>query len=278
MSITGSIPVSVRLQYRSHPFPLPAKPHVVCAVCRHSWQVLRPVCLSVILLATLAKCGITVPAAAQAPTVKASAPAASSIDDFIAEASSRFAIPAAWIRAVIRIESGGNAAAVSPKGAVGLMQIMPETWADLAQRYRLGSDPTSPHDNIIGGTAYLRELYDRFGPTGFLAAYNAGPARYQRYLADGIPLADETRRYLGQLATALPDLPRDPLLTARSQSMDWRSADLFAVQPIPLAPVDLVASATPSSRTPSDPQPGLVSRMTPQPGGLFAPVSKGSEH
>jgi hypothetical protein len=278
MSITSSTPVSVRAPCRSHPSPFPAKPHVVCAVCHLSWQVLRPICLSVILLATLAKCGMTVPAAAQTPTNKARAPAASSIDDFIAEASNRFGIPAAWIRAVIRVESAGNASAVSPKGAIGLMQIMPDTWADLAQRYRLGGGPTSPHDNIIGGTAYLRELYDRFGATGFLAAYSAGPARYQRYLANGLPLADETRRYLGQLATALPDLPRDPLLTARSQSMDWRSADLFAVQPIPLAPVDLVASATPSSRTPSDPQPGLVSRLTPQAVGLFATISTQSEH
>jgi hypothetical protein len=232
----------------------------------------------VILLATLAKCGMTVPAAAQASTVKAPSPVASSIDGFIAEASSRFAIPAAWIRAVIHVESDGNASAVSPKGAVGLMQIMPDTWADLAQRYRLDSDPTSPHDNIIGGTAYLRELYDRFGATGFLAAYNAGPARYQRYLTDGFPLADETRRYLGQLATALPDLPRDPLLTATSQPVDWRNADLFAQLPIHLAPVDFKLPTALSGDGQPAVQPGLLSRLTPQAAGLFAPVSPRSEH
>lgn len=220
---------------------------------------------------------MTVPAAAQAPTAKAPVPAASSIDAFIAEASSRFAIPASWIRAVIHVESGGDATAVSSKGAIGLMQIMPDTWADLAHRYRLSSDPTSPHDNIIGGTAYLRELYDRFGAAGFLAAYNAGPARFQRYLADGIPLADETRRYLGQLATALPDLPRDPLLTATPQPVDWRSADLFAQPSIRLAPVDVVPVAMPSDHMASDQKPGVLSRLTPQAAGLFAPVSNGPE-
>ena len=276
MSATRSTPVSVRSQYRSRSFPFPAKPYVVSAICRQPWRTLRPVWLSLILLAALAKCGMTVPAAAQTPTAKAPVPA-SSIEAFIAEASSRFAIPAPWIRAVIHVESGGDAAAISPKGAIGLMQIMPDTWADLAQRYRLSSDPTSPHDNIIGGTAYLRELYDRFGAAGFLAAYNAGPARFQRYLADGIPLADETRRYLGQVATALPDLPRDPLLMATPQRVDWRSADLFAQPSIRLAPVDMVPVAMPSGHIASDQTPGVLSRLTPQAAGLFAPVSNGSE-
>jgi hypothetical protein len=95
----------------------------------------------------------------------------------IAEASKRFRIPAAWIRAVMRVESAGVKRAVSPKGAMGLMQIMPDTWNELRVRYRLGRDPYHPRDNILAGTAYLRELHDRYGLPGFLAAYNAGPKR-----------------------------------------------------------------------------------------------------
>src|SRR5216684_1925674 len=94
---------------------------------------------------------------------------------YIAEASRLFGIPERWIRAVIRVESSGQVKAVSPKGAIGLMQIMPYTWAGLRLRYRLGRDLRDPHDNILAGAAYLREMHDRYGAAGFLAAYNAGP-------------------------------------------------------------------------------------------------------
>ena len=87
---------------------------------------------------------------------------------FVIEASRRFAIPEQWIRAVIQVESAGNAQAVSPRGALGLMQIMPESWVQLGVHYALGVDPFHPHDNILAGTAYLREMLDRFGSGGFL--------------------------------------------------------------------------------------------------------------
>jgi len=86
----------------------------------------------------------------------------------VIEASRRFAIPEQWIRAVILVESAGNAQAVSPRGALGLMQIMPESWVQLGVHYALGVDPFHPHDNILAGTAYLREMLDRFGSGGFL--------------------------------------------------------------------------------------------------------------
>ena len=73
---------------------------------------------------------------------------------------------------------------------MGLMQIMPRTWAELRARYGLGADPYDPHDNILAGAAYIRELHDRYGAPGFLAAYNAGPGRYERHLATGRPLPD----------------------------------------------------------------------------------------
>ncbi|MCH4055088.1 MAG: lytic transglycosylase domain-containing protein [Acetobacter fabarum] len=99
---------------------------------------------------------------------------------YIHEASDRFSVPQSWIRAVMQQESGGHQymnghLTRSVHGAVGLMQIKPDTYAQLAQRYRLGSDPYNPHDNIMAGTGYIRELYDRFGSPDFLGAYNCGP-------------------------------------------------------------------------------------------------------
>lgn len=118
----------------------------------------------------------------------------------IAEASRRFGIPESWIRAVMRVESSGRVHALSPKGAIGLMQIMPDTWAGLQLRYRLGRNPRDPRDNILAGAAYLREMHDRYGAAGFLAAYNAGPGRYAEYLATGRPLPAETLAYVAALA------------------------------------------------------------------------------
>jgi soluble lytic murein transglycosylase-like protein len=103
---------------------------------------------------------------------------------FVTEASKRFGVPEHWIRAVMHVESGANQRAQSQKGAMGLMQIMPKTWTELRARYRLGADPYDPRDNILSGAAYIRELYDRYGAPGFLAAYNAGPRRYERHLGN----------------------------------------------------------------------------------------------
>src|SRR5690606_783435 len=80
----------------------------------------------------------------------------------IAEASQRFGIPEHWIRAVLRAESAGDVRAISSAGAMGLMQVMPDTWAGLRVRHGLGRDPYDPRDNILAGTAYLREMFDRY--------------------------------------------------------------------------------------------------------------------
>lgn len=82
---------------------------------------------------------------------------------------------------------------------MGLMQIMPQTYAELRWRYGLGDDPYRPRDNIMAGAAYLREMLDRYGPTGFIAAYNAGPGRVDEYLTTGRPLPDETFRYVAEV-------------------------------------------------------------------------------
>jgi soluble lytic murein transglycosylase-like protein len=119
----------------------------------------------------------------------------------IAEASARFSVPAEWIRRVMRAESGGRTTLrgrpiVSRAGAMGLMQVMPGTWAEMRTQLGLGFDPHDPRDNILAGTAYLRAMYDRFGYPGLFGAYNAGPARYAEHLSDGRPLPGETRAYL----------------------------------------------------------------------------------
>ena len=104
----------------------------------------------------------------------------------------------------MRVESGGNEyqngrLITSSAGAMGLMQVMPETYDELRARYNLGDDPFDPHENILAGTAYLREMYDIYGSPGFLAAYNAGPRRLDDYLSNNRALPDETRRYVAMI-------------------------------------------------------------------------------
>lgn len=146
----------------------------------------------------------------------------------IAEAAQRFGIPEAWIVAVMDAESAGDTHAVSHAGARGLMQVMPGTWDDLRARYRLGLDPFDPRENILAGVAYLREMYDRYGTIpAMLAAYNAGPDRYDEYLATGRPLPAETRAYIDQLAPALGVAMQSVDASAAPPPPDWREAPLF---------------------------------------------------
>jgi hypothetical protein len=127
---------------------------------------------------------------------------------YIREASARFDIPDTWVRSLMRVESGGKEfingdLITSGAGAMGLMQVMPGTYDELRDRYNLGDDPFDPHDNIMAGVAYMREMYELYGSPGFLAAYNAGPARLDDYLANVRPLPDETRRYVAMIGPNL---------------------------------------------------------------------------
>lgn len=136
----------------------------------------------------------------------------------IAEAAGRFRLPPAWIRAVIAVESGGrntqhDRPIVSKADAIGLMQLMPQTFTEMRHQHDLGRDPHEPRTNILAGTAYLRHLYDRFGNDGAFAAYNAGPARYQAHLSRHMPLPAETVAYLAAIATAL-ESTAGPVLAA----------------------------------------------------------------
>jgi soluble lytic murein transglycosylase-like protein len=143
------------------------------------------------------------------------APAVARWSPYIAEASLRFGVPEAWIAAVVQAESAGlierdGRPIVSRAGAMGLMQLMPGTWAEMRDLHDLGRDPFDPRDNIFAGAAYLRLMYDRFGYPGLFAAYNAGPDRYAQYLIDGRSLPAETRAYVASLTGTPPLSPRSP--------------------------------------------------------------------
>lgn len=168
--------------------------------------------------------GLAATPASPAPAVSRSETIAAAVE----EASARFSLPTAWIYAVMRQESGGQASAVSAKGAMGLLQLMPATWRDLTTELDLGDDPFEPRANVLAGTAYMRRLYDRFGAPGFLAAYNAGPERYARSLVSGAALPRETQDYVRRLS---PLIARSSLQgTSARPASDWRTAGVFVAR------------------------------------------------
>lgn len=144
------------------------------------------------LLAAVASLASTIPAAPDSVT---------RWRPYTEEAAARCGVPVGWIERVMHAESAGltrlgGRPITSRAGAMGLMQLMPATWAEMRSRIALGFDPHDPHDNILAGSCYLRMMYDRFGYPGLFAAYNAGPGRYADHLATGRPLPGETRNYL----------------------------------------------------------------------------------
>jgi hypothetical protein len=142
----------------------------------------------------------------------------------IKEASRRFKISTDWIKAVIRVESGGrtlsddNQPIVSTAGAMGIMQVMPETYQDMRQAYSLGDDPHDPRDNILAGAAYLRWLQEKYGYPKMFAAYNAGPATLEAQSAGKRKLPKETRDYVKRVYAILsieePTAPAQPVQPA----------------------------------------------------------------
>jgi hypothetical protein len=193
----------------------------------------------------------------------------------IEEAARRFGIPAAWIRAVMHTESAGEVRAISSAGAMGLMQIMPDTWAELRVRHRLGRDPYDPRDNILAGAAYLREMYDRYGSPGFLAAYNAGPGRYEEYLA-GRPLPAETRAYVAALVPSFGsgELP-GAITVAAADPHAWTRAPLFIARVGGAADVDPAQTDSDPDDTPAATPARETSAIVPQSSALFVARSDG---
>ncbi|MGZ5871781.1 MAG: lytic transglycosylase domain-containing protein [Bradyrhizobium sp.] len=176
----------------------------------------------------------------------------------------------------MQVESGAKQRARSSRGAMGLMQIMPRTWNELRARHGLGADPYDPHDNILAGTAYIRELHDRYGTPGFLAAYNAGPGRYERHLTTGRPLPDETQVYVAILAPMINGVRINVQPGAVARSFAWANSSLFATRAegIPhdgRSPVDTHQNRSSRAHAILD-----LSALAPQSGNLFVRFTRGT--
>jgi hypothetical protein len=215
---------------------------------------------------------IACPAAAQ-DLQPAHPTAAINIADHVRDASLRFGIPEQWIWAVMRVESAGRIDATSHAGAMGLMQVMPGTWASLTARHGLGGNAYDPRANIMAGAAYLRQMHDRYGSPGFLAAYNAGPGRYEQYLRGTRGLPAETQNYVTKLAPMIGEgvtVPHTVSTVGNAAAPppprpSWTQALLFAVRSPSTEDTDSVAQSTTQSP---------LRAASPAPlNGLFAPVS-----
>jgi soluble lytic murein transglycosylase-like protein len=132
-------------------------------------------------------------------------------EPLIVQASHKFKVPAEWIRAVMRQESGGrtmlaeNRPIVSDAGAMGVMQVMVGTYTEMSAQYGLGADPFNPRDNIYAGAAYLKWLHTKYGYPAMFAAYNDGPGNIEDHLHRGRPLPAETRGYIAAIGKSLGD-------------------------------------------------------------------------
>jgi len=142
----------------------------------------------------------------------------------IAEASQKFGLSADWIRAVMRVETGGrtlargNAPIKSHAGAVGVMQMMPKTYQAMRAQYGLGANPANPHDSVLAGAAYLRTLYHRYGFPNMFAAYNGGPGTLENHLQNGAPLPAETVNYIASVTKNIGSSSDAPADVARAGS------------------------------------------------------------
>ncbi len=130
-------------------------------------------------------------------------------EPLIGQASKKYNVPADWIRAVMARESGGRTMLgetmpmVSSAGAMGLMQVMPATYAEKRAELGLGDDPFNPRDNILAGTAYLKWLHGKYGYPAMFAAYNDGPGNLEDHLFKGRALPTETRLYVAAIGKSL---------------------------------------------------------------------------
>lgn len=135
------------------------------------------------------------------PSLPAPSVSRTDFDEIIARQAKANGLETALLRAVIQAESNFDPRAMSPQGAMGLMQLMPATAAALGV-----SDPFDPEQNIAGGARYLRQQLDRFGDLSLaLAAYNAGPGNVARY--HGLPPFPETQAYVSRVLATLSRTP-----------------------------------------------------------------------
>ena len=144
---------------------------------------------------------------------------------------------------------------------------MPETWTELRTRYNLGTDPYDPRDNILAGAAYLREMYDRYGAP-VLAAYNAGPGRYENHLA-GRSLPEETQDYVAILAPMIAGKQVNGKIVAVADSLSPVRSSLFVARSANSSSEDRPSPSVRPER-PSSVRPVVdLSALVPQSGNLF---------
>jgi soluble lytic murein transglycosylase-like protein len=150
---------------------------------------------------------VNIPAKAPAPLLCSLPRKIVDASHMIKAAARKHKVQAALVKSIVKAESDFDANAVSPKGAIGLMQLMPET----AQQF--GADPSIPEQNIDAGTRYLKVLLDRYRhcrnplPRA-IAAYNAGPAVVDKYR--GVPPYKETQGYVSRVLAYFREFQRNP--------------------------------------------------------------------
>jgi hypothetical protein len=211
--------------------------------------------------------------AAQADNASAGHPAsvrpAGSFANLIEEASRRFAVPVHWIRAVMTLESAGDVRARSPKGAMGLMQIMPETWARSAHASSLRRRSLRSARQHPGGRGVPPRAAPPIWLTRFPCAYNAGPGRYEHYLA-GRPLPAETRADVAALAPLFGGGEfAGPISVAVGHSRSWTEAPLFIGRPEGASAADRVSAERRSNHVPASDPTRNISALVPQARSLF---------
>jgi hypothetical protein len=208
--------------------------------------------------------------------------------DYLAEAAQVSGLPETLITSVLHVESRGHSAAISHAGAKGCMQIMPATWGSLTARYGLGSNVFDPRANMIGGALYLREMVDRYGLPGALAAYNAGPGRYEAWRDGRRNLPRETINYVAQIAPVAGGIaaPPRPILAA-TIAPSWKQSPIFVTftratstaTDIPTAS-DVTTAIVPAQRLSFEPHSQAASTLArpdlassaPSKSGLFANI------
>jgi soluble lytic murein transglycosylase-like protein len=180
---------------------------------------------------------------AGAPSIRTTRPVqtnagASVYEALVLEHASKQSLRPELVFAVIQVESGFNPRALSPKGAMGLMQLMPATARDLGVR-----NPYDPDDNIRGGTMYLRQLLDKYSGNEelALAAYNAGPAAVDRY-GRQVPPYRETRNYVKQVDAVAARTPeaRRPVIYKTIEIVDGRAVPRYSSERPPVGSYEIL--------------------------------------
>ena len=156
-------------------------------------------------------------------------------DQLFIAAGEKWGVPAPVLKAIAKAESGFNPQAQSPAGALGMMQLMPDTARALGVQ-----DPYDAKENVFAGARYFRSMLDRFGGDTklALAAYNAGPGNVQKY--NGVPPFKETQRYVQKIMSAIGETLTDLTTTTIKSTASVPNPEI--ISPAALADADIDAN------------------------------------